>query len=149
MFCTEKTPRWIETTWLAAALALMAGCAAAPTGPSPQDGLPEAKIKGMHRVWDPMVTGLKGNCLQCHEAGLLESKGKLGRNTAWMEANRFRWLGNGSLPPTIKYEDMLALIRFMSSHYGAYHLSNEADVKKYDELLKNGTIIDFSFMTNK
>ena len=124
---------------LSAAAALW-GCTQLPAPPSPQKDLPPAKLAGMNRVWTPMMEAIRGNCLQCHEAAYIQDRAGFARNTAWLGAMKVRNQPVSTLPSTVSYEDILDVVRFVGEHYGVYHLAREADMEKYNAMLKKGLI---------
>ena len=92
----------------------------------------------MQHAWGGMHLGLTGNCLQCHSKIYIEEKGALTANSAWSA-----WSGGASekIPVSVSYADMEAMMKFLSEHYGYYHLEHEPkELARYQKMLRSGII---------
>ena len=96
------------------------------------------KLAAMQHAWAGMQLGLTGNCLQCHSKIYLEEKGALSGNSAWRA-----WTGGTTekIPADVTYADMKAMMKFLSEHYGYYHLEHEPkEMARYQRLLRSGIL---------
>lgn len=100
---------------------------------------PEEQRDLMQSKWQPLLLALHRNCLQCHTGKVIEERGRLGANTAWIASLRGHPQQPGPLPDSVTFQDMVDLVAFMGEHYGYYHIPDDQQ-DQYHEMLSTGRI---------